>query len=187
MGEQKKKRFHMPHAYTLIFLLIVLVAVLTWIIPSGEFQRTMVETSTGEREVVVAGTYHGVSKIAEDGTNLRQGIQAVLTAPALGIQNAIEVLAFVFIIGGVFQIMAKTNALNMGIRSIIDKLGDKEFLMIPILMILCTCCTGNCRNSRKSAACISYDPVGDHDGDYHCFYYNSCNESKEESTEFYHI
>lgn len=56
MGEQKKKRFHMPHAYTLIFLLIVLVAVLTWIIPSGEFQRTMVETSTGEREVVVAGT-----------------------------------------------------------------------------------------------------------------------------------
>ena len=27
MGEQKKKRFHMPHAYTLIFLLIVLVAV----------------------------------------------------------------------------------------------------------------------------------------------------------------
>ena len=239
MGEQKKKRFHMPHAYTLIFLLIVLVAVLTWIIPSGEFQRTMVETSTGEREVVVAGTYHGVSKIAEDGTNLRQGIQAVLTAPALGIQNAIEVLAFVFIIGGVFQIMAKTNALNMGIRSIIDKLGDKEFLMIPILMILfglggttygmsdelvpfyllvmpvvfamgydsmttfmisycwicCfndqsilrTCCTGNCRNSRKSAACISYDSVGDHDGDYHCFYYNSCNESKEESTEFYHI
>lgn len=136
MGEQKKKRFHMPHAYTLIFLLIVLVAVLTWIIPSGEFQRTMVETSTGEREVVVAGTYQGVSKIAEDGTNLRQGIQAVLTAPALGIQNAIEVLAFVFIIGGVFQIMAKTNALNMGIRSIIDKLGDKEFLMIPILMIL---------------------------------------------------
>lgn len=124
------------HPYTLIFLLIVLVAVLTWIIPSGEFQRTMVETSTGEREVVVAGTYQGVSKIAEDGTNLRQGIQAVLTAPALGIQNAIEVLAFVFIIGGVFQIMAKTNALNMGIRSIIDKLGDKEFLMIPILMIL---------------------------------------------------
>lgn len=29
--------------------------------------------------------------------------------------------------------------------------------------------------------------VGDHDGNYHCFYYNSCNESKEESTEFYHI
>ena len=107
MGEQKKKRFHMPHAYTLIFLLIVLVAVLTWIIPSGEFQRTMVETSTGEREVVVAGTYHGVSKIAEDGTNLRQGIQAVLTAPALGIQNAIEVLALYLSLAVYFRLWQK--------------------------------------------------------------------------------
>ena len=136
MREEKKRKFHMPHAYTLIFLLIVLVAILTWIIPSGEFQRTIAETSTGEREVVVAGTYQSIDKITEDGTNLRQGIQAVLTAPALGIQNAIEVLAFVFIIGGVFQIMAKTNALNMGIRKIIDKLGDKEVLIIPILMAL---------------------------------------------------
>jgi uncharacterized ion transporter superfamily protein YfcC len=49
---------------------------------------------------------------------------------------AIEVLAFVFIIGGVFQIMAKTNALNMGIQKIVKKLGKKEILIIPILMLL---------------------------------------------------
>ncbi len=111
MGELgKRRKLHMPHAYTLIFMLIVIVAILTWIIPSGEFQRTIVETSTGEREVVVAGTYEEVAKVAEDGTSLRQGIVQILMAPALGIQNAVEVLAFVFIIGGVFQIMAKTNA-----------------------------------------------------------------------------
>ena len=37
-------------------------------------------------------------------------------APGKGIQQMVEVLAFVFIIGGVFQIMAKTNALNMEFR-----------------------------------------------------------------------
>ncbi len=57
-------------------------------------------------------------------------------APGRGIQFAIEVLAFVFIIGGVFQIMAKTNALNMGIQKIVKKLGKKEILIIPILMLL---------------------------------------------------
>ncbi len=57
-------------------------------------------------------------------------------APGRGIQLAIEVLAFVFIIGGVFQIMAKTNALNMGIQKIVKKLGKKEILIIPILMLL---------------------------------------------------
>ncbi len=135
MGE-KKKRIHMPHACTLIFMLIIIVAIMTWIIPSGEFQRQMIETSTGERSVVVAGTYEQVSKISEDGTNLRQGIASILTAPTKGIQSAIEVIAFVFIIGGVFQIMAKTNALNMGIRKVVKKLGNKEIMIIPILMLL---------------------------------------------------
>lgn len=126
----------MPHVITLIFFLIIVVAILTWILPSGEFERTIMETSTGEREVAVAGTYHTVAKITEDGTSLRQGIAEVLMAPGKGIQSMVEVLAFVFIIGGVFQIMAKTNALNMGIQKVVRKLGSKDVLIIPILMAL---------------------------------------------------
>ncbi len=136
MKKEKKFKLHMPHVLTLIFFLIIVVAVLTWILPSGEFERTIMETSTGERSVAVDGTYHTTEKILEDGTDLRQGISQILMAPGRGIQFAIEVLAFVFIIGGVFQIMAKTNALNMGIQKIVKKLGKKEILIIPILMLL---------------------------------------------------
>lgn len=136
MGEGEKNKLHMPHVLTLIFLLIIAVAILTWILPSGEFERTVMDTSAGERSVAVAGTYHFVDKVLEDGTSLRQGIGQVLMAPGKGIQQMIEVIAFVFIIGGVFQIMAKTNALNMGIQKIVKKLGVKEILIIPILMIL---------------------------------------------------
>ena len=135
MEEKKKFKLHMPHVLTLIFFLIIVVAILTWILPSGEFERKVVETSAGERSVAVAGTYHSVDKVLEDGTNLRQGIAQVLMAPGKGIQQMVEVLAFVFIIGGVFQIMAKTNALNMGIQKIVKKLGAKEILIIPILMV----------------------------------------------------
>lgn len=136
MEDKKKFKIHMPHVITLIFFLIIVVAILTWVLPSGEFERTIMETSTGEREVAVAGTYHTVEKIAEDGTSLRQGIAEVLMAPGKGIQSMVEVLAFVFIIGGVFQIMAKTNALNMGIQKVVKKLGSKDVLIIPILMAL---------------------------------------------------
>lgn len=136
MSEKKKFKIHMPHVITLIFFLIIIVAILTWVLPSGEFERTIMETSTGEREVAVAGTYHTVEKIAEDGTDLRQGIPQILMAPGKGIQSMVEVLAFVFIIGGVFQIMAKTNALNMGIQKVVKKLGSKDVLIIPILMAL---------------------------------------------------
>ncbi len=126
----------MPHVLTLIFFLIVVVAVMTWVVPSGEFERTMMQTSTGERSVAVAGTYHTVEKVLDDGTDLRQGVWQVLMAPGRGIQSIIEVLAFVFIIGGVFQIMTRTNALTIGIQKIVNKLGAKEILIIPILMAL---------------------------------------------------
>ena len=132
----KKFSIRMPHVLTLIMLLITVMAVLTWIVPSGSFQRHVVDTMAGEREVVIAGTYEEGPKILDDGTDLRQGIPDILTAPARGLQNAIEVLAFAFIIGGVFAIMAKTNALNMAIQKMIEKLGSKEILIIPILMII---------------------------------------------------
>lgn len=134
--KERKRWLHMPHAYTLVFFLIIVVAILTWILPSGQFERTVVETSSGERSVAVAGTYQQIPKVSEDGTDLRQGIPQVLMAPGKGIQAAVEVLAFVLIIGGVFQILTKTNALNIGIRRVIKKLGNKGILIIPILMLL---------------------------------------------------
>lgn len=136
MSREKKVGFRLPHVLTLIFILTIVVAILSWILPSGQFDYELMDTAAGEREVAVAGTYHVVEKVSEDGTDLRQGLSQVLMAPGRGIQSIVEVLAFVFIIGGVFQIMAKTNALTLGIQKIVKKLGTKEILIIPILMAL---------------------------------------------------
>ena len=132
---KKKIKLHMPHVITLIFLLIVFVAVMTWIVPSGSFERKLVDTAAGEREVAVAGTYSVVDKVTEDG-DLRQGIQQILQAPGKGIQEGIEVIAFVFIIGGVFAIMDKTRAMTVGLKKLVAKLGNKGIILIPILMAL---------------------------------------------------
>ncbi len=134
--EKKKKKFQLPHVYTIAFLLIILFAVLTWIIPSGEFDRELVETAAGERMVAVAGTYHEVPKVDADGNDLRQGLTAVLMAPTKGIQAAADVVAFVLLIGGTFQIIAKTNAINAGMSRVIKRLKNKDILLIPIVMIL---------------------------------------------------
>ena len=136
MSKEKKGGFRLPHVLTLIFMLTIVIAVLSWILPSGQFDYELMDTAAGEREVAIAGTYHVVEKVAEDGTDLRQGLAQVLMAPGRGIQSIVEVLAFVFIIGGVFQIMAKTNAMTLGIQKIVKKLGTKEILIIPILMAL---------------------------------------------------
>ena len=77
MAEEKKK-FQLPHVYTIIFALMVVFAALTWFVPSGAFERTEV----AGREVTVAGTYQEVDKVSvdEDGAtvDLRQGVFDVL-------------------------------------------------------------------------------------------------------------
>lgn len=133
--EKKRFKLQLPHVYTLAFILIILIAVLTWIIPSGEFQRHVIDTAAGEREVASAGSYSQVDKIT-DGEDLRQGIIAILMAPTKGIQAAADVVAFILLLGGTFQILAKTNAMNMGIKKMILKLKGKEALIIPLLMLL---------------------------------------------------
>lgn len=135
MENKKKFKLQLPHVYTLAFILIIVFAILTWILPSGQFDRQLVDTAAGEREVAVAGTYHVIDKVTESG-DLRQGLHEVLMAPTRGIQAAADVVAFVLLIGGTFQILTKTNAMIAESGRLILRLKGKEVLLIPILMIL---------------------------------------------------
>ena len=126
MAETEKKRtLRVPHVYTIILVLMAVFAVLTWVVPSGSFERQEVNG----REVTVSGTYEPVDKVYtdEDGNevDLRQGIFEVLEAPAIGIQQAVEVVAFIMIVGGSFQVITATGAITSGV-----------VLIIPILMVL---------------------------------------------------
>ena len=47
-----------PHTFTIVFALIVLAAVSTWLVPAGEFLRQEVDG----REVVVNGSFHLVDR-----------------------------------------------------------------------------------------------------------------------------
>ena len=103
--------------------------------PSGTFDRQIVETNVGERNVVVPGSYHLVDKVTADG-DLRQGIPEVLMAPTRGIQNAADVVAFVILIGGTFALINKTGAIAAGMKRVIAKLKHRSVLLIPIVMVL---------------------------------------------------
>ena len=52
----------MPHTLAIIFTMILLCAVLTWILPAGEFDRTTVSVDGIERSVLVPGSYHKVER-----------------------------------------------------------------------------------------------------------------------------
>lgn len=60
----------------------------------------------------------------------------VLMAPILGFENAIDVCIFVMILGGFLAVMAKTKALETGIKILVNKMHGKEYLLIVTLMLI---------------------------------------------------
>lgn len=131
------KQFKVPHVYAIIFALMVIFAVLTWIVPSGSYQRQEVNG----REVTVAGTYEQSEKTyideeTGDEVDLRQGVFDVLQAPTRGIQEAIEGVAFILIVGGSFQVITKTGAITSGMGRVVRRFKNKDILIIPIAMAL---------------------------------------------------
>ncbi len=131
------KQFKVPHVYAIIFALMVIFAVLTWIVPSGSYQHQEVNG----REVTVAGTYEQSEKTyideeTGDEVDLRQGVFDVLQAPTRGIQEAIEVVAFILIVGGSFQVITKTGAITSGMGRVVRRFKNKDILIIPIAMVL---------------------------------------------------
>ena len=54
--ENNKKKLQIPSTCALLFMLMIVCAILTWIVPAGEFDTEKV----GDLNKVIAGTYHTV-------------------------------------------------------------------------------------------------------------------------------
>lgn len=82
MKKRKKcKKFKMPTSFTTIIILTIAVAVLTFIIPAGQYEY--------KEGMPVAGTYQVV-------TSNPQGLWDILKAPIEGFRGAIDIILFVF-------------------------------------------------------------------------------------------
>lgn len=126
MTEEKKRGFKIPSSYTVLFLIIALMAVLTWFIPAGAYD-------TAKDGSVVSGTYHAVKSNP-------QGIYDIFMAPVRGMlgtdktDGAIQVSFFILMVGGFLGVINKTGALDQGIASIVKGNKGREKMLIAILI-----------------------------------------------------
>ena len=127
-------KWHFPSAFTILFVLIIIVAALTWVIPAGQYDR--VPSELLGKDVPVAGSY----KLTD---SYPQGIHDVILAPIAGfydpveyVARAIDVSLFVLIIGGFIGVVTASGAIDAGIRAAMVRMKGREQWMIPILMAL---------------------------------------------------
>lgn len=125
---KKKKGIQLPHIYVLLFAIIVVCTILTWVLPAGEFDRVMNEAT--KRTVAVAGTFHTVE---QSPVGIFQMFQAIYN----GMCDAGSVTFFVFISYASINIIISSGAFNGLVAGLLKVFkGKARVAIIPIFMFI---------------------------------------------------
>lgn len=151
---KKKKTFQVPHTYVIIFAVVVVCALLTYLIPVGSFQTQEVTYMMGDTEksrtVIVSDSF--AYELDENGNRVRNGVplfgtedfggQGMLNYVFEGLTSgdktgsAVGIVAFILVIGGAFGVVMRTGAVDAGIHAMIRKTKGREIILIPVLFTL---------------------------------------------------
>ena len=128
----KEKKLKLPHVLALLVIMIFIAAIATWIVPSGEFDR---EINSAGRSVVVPGSFHFVEA---NPANPWDAFGSIIE----GLIGSAQIVFTVFIIGGAFNVLQAAGVVQAYLGKIVKLFNRKEWLLIPIVMILLsTMCT----------------------------------------------
>lgn len=129
--EKKEKRgktgFHFPNVLVFFVIMMLIVAILTYLIPAGQFD-TQVDEETG-RTYVVAGSYHEIEKNPTT-------VMGFLSSFLRGMEFNAAVIFFVLIIGGAFQVITSTGVISKISMGAARKFAGNEVWVIPIFVCL---------------------------------------------------
>ncbi|MFH2002583.1 MAG: TIGR00366 family protein [Planctomycetota bacterium] len=120
----KKSKF--PESLVLIFALIVVAQLLSYILTPGRYERCEVGEPGHTRQQVVPGSYHEIP--VEERNPLP--VFAFLTSIPKGMAEAADIIFFVFIIGGAIGVIRSTGATDALIGTAVKWCGKNPFLLV---------------------------------------------------------
>ena len=160
------KQLKFPSPFTVLYIIIIISAIATWLMPAGSYETLSYEPgtfsishNTGETSQLPA-TQHVLDSlglkielakftdkkikkpVSIPGTYLQfeesspQGIWAILSAPIKGVYNTIDIIFFVLVIGGFIGVFAHSGAMDKGVNALSKKLEGREKWLIVLVTTL---------------------------------------------------
>lgn len=140
---KKKKELKALNPMLFLVAIMLIVTVASYIVPVGSYDRVMVDG----QEIVDPESYHSVERSPITPFNL-------LVSVTLGMQRGSAIIFFLLIIGAMFAILDGTGAINAGMTNIVRAMKGKEFLMIPVCMIVFGMGSAFCANFEEFLAFV---------------------------------
>ena len=112
-----------PHAITMLFGIIVLVTVLTYLLPAGMYERVIIDG----RSTVLPNSYKTISSTPV-------GFLDMFKAIPLGFKAAVEII-FIVLAGGImFGFMERSKAVENAVGTLVNNLGLQHKHLIIVIM-----------------------------------------------------
>lgn len=114
------------NAFVLLFFVIVLCILASYVVTPGEFERQVVNGRT----MVVANSYHNIPR------EILSPL-AIFKAIPYGIMGASNMVVLILLVGGSIEIYNKSGTINAGINKLVNSVGTKGGpLVITLLFIV---------------------------------------------------
>lgn len=114
-----RKKLQFPHTCALLFFIIVFAAILTWIIPAGEYDTEQV----GNLNKVIAGTYHQVERNP-------QNLWDVMMAVVGGFEKAAVMMTMVCFVGAGVYILQSSGTIEVFFGKLASTSTNKIYAIV---------------------------------------------------------
>jgi len=115
------RTLRVPHTLVLMFIMMIVALVLTWVLPAGSFETV---TNDHGREVVQPGTF-GLTEEAE--TLPPWSLFTVVPRAMADVQG---IIFFVLLIGGSLAVIRQTGAIEAFLGAVLRRFGNNAFWLI---------------------------------------------------------
>jgi len=139
------KNIKIPHVFIFLFWIIVFCSLLTYVIPSGSFDRTTKDYGNISQTVIVPDSYKEIPKnyslkafvINEniEGKSSPTSVLGILSAAPKGLRDTAVLIFYLFILGALFSLIRQTGAINAFLFSLIEKFESKPKLLLFLVYI----------------------------------------------------
>ncbi len=139
------KNFKIPHIFIFLSAIILFCSMLTYIVPSGSYERATRKVGNVEQTLVISGTYQQLPKhfsikglILGDeipGKATPISLLGLFTAVPKGLNSAASLIFFVFIIGAVLNLIQHTGTINVFIKQLLSKFRHSPTKLSLILFV----------------------------------------------------
>ena len=123
--KKKRKKLKVPHIFVILFLMIALASLVSYIIPAGQFERVANDSGA---EVIQPGTFEYIE------ASPVTFFEFMFAIPDGFIQTA-EIIFGIIMIGGMFAVIERTGVISLAVNKLASKFSDKGLWIIPTLMI----------------------------------------------------